>query len=352
MQQTRSHDRITVERNEAGVADMMRDELNDEIDLRRYVEILLKRKKLVLSVFFTAVFSAVVWSILSPKVYEVSAIIGPPIMAVTDAGVQEFDSIGNIKAEIETGAFNAKIINDLNVPRGGLKFDVSQPRDAKLIKVSLIRTEEQSELGKKTLAKLIEMLSLNYAGYIQDKRDRIENQIKMIRSQIGRKENEMKAQNEQVEILAEREKQYSDDIREAKTNSEKLAENRTALIERKENKDDISALLYVATIQQNISYFTQLQSELSSIRIQKENILSSIKNLSNGINEDRIGIENMKLSANAMSNIVVIQEPLVSMQPVGPQKKKNIATAGFVGLVAGFLAAAVAEYWANSQRNS
>ncbi len=326
----------------------MRDEQDHEIDLREYIEIAVKRKKIVFGVLFTAVFFAAVWSVLSPRIYEISVVLGPPIMLAADGAVKDLDSTMNMKAKIESGAFNTKIISELNIPEKELKFDVSQLRDTKVIKVSLRWTTEQADIGKKTLAKLVEALNLQYADYIKNWLSRVENQIQVALSQIGRKENEIKGKSEQLKIMTERERQYSDDIREAKINSEKLAANRTALFERKENKDDVTALLYAATIQQNISYFAQLQDELSKARIEKEKITNGIADLKNGINEDRIGIENLRLSLGDMRNIEVIQEPLVSLRPIGPKKAQNILIAAMAGLIVGLCSALFIEHWKSS----
>lgn len=253
----------------------MRDELDDEIDLRKYIDIAVKRKKIVFGVFFAAVFIAAVWSVLSPNVYEVSVIIGPPVMALTENGVLELDSIGNMKAKIESGAFNTKIINGLNIQEEDLKFQVSQPRDAKFIKVSLSRTAEQADIGKKALAKLVEVVGLSYVKPIEDRRNRIVAQIGMIRSRIDRKEIAM-----------------------------------------------------------------------------RENISNGVDYLSSVIGENRADIEKLKLSIDVMRNVAVIQEPLVSLKPIGPQKRKNVLLAGFVGVIVGLFAAFAAEHLESSQRDS
>ena len=118
----------------------------DEIDLKEYIKVVIKRKKLILAIFFISVIVAAVVSFLMPKVYEVSMFIEPPIMAVTDAGIQNLDSVENIQAKINAGVYSEKIIKDLmkdnSYKEKGLKFNVSQPKDTRLIKISL---EEQAE---------------------------------------------------------------------------------------------------------------------------------------------------------------------------------------------------------------
>ena len=47
----------------------------DEIDLRDYIKVILKRKKVIFTVFFIAVITTTIVSFLMPKVYEASAIV-------------------------------------------------------------------------------------------------------------------------------------------------------------------------------------------------------------------------------------------------------------------------------------
>ncbi|HEO63708.1 MAG TPA: hypothetical protein ENN78_00365, partial [Candidatus Omnitrophica bacterium] len=47
----------------------------DEIDLRDYIKVILKRKKVILAVFFVAVITATIVSFLMPKIYQTSSVI-------------------------------------------------------------------------------------------------------------------------------------------------------------------------------------------------------------------------------------------------------------------------------------
>ena len=325
---------------------------DDGIDLRKYVAAAFKRKEIVLAVMGGAVLVTAIWNFVSPKVYAISVLLGPTVIAVSDAGVQEYEPIENVKAQIEAGAFNEKIINELNIDPesldGAQKLNVTQVKDSKIIKVSLTRTADETDLGKKMLTALIQALDLNYAKFIEDKRNGIENQIKLVRIQIAKKENEMRLKSLESKILADREQQLIEDLKEAKTDSERFSTDRVRLFEQNGNKDAGTSLLYVATIQQSMGYFSQFKAELSDVKIKKESILNGIENLKNGINGDQIGIENLKLSENVMHNIVVVQEPLVSKRPIGPKMVQNILLAAVAGLMAGLFAACSIESWEGS----
>lgn len=319
----------------------------DDDDFREYVATVIKRKKMLLVICLITVVATLAWNITAPRVYEVSMLIAPPIMAVSDAGVQEFDSIVNIKAQIEAGAFDQTIIDELHDEGKILKFKVLQPKDSQIIKISLNRTWERADSGKKALYALLAALNRNYAPFIEDKRGRIDNQIKMTQSQIVRKEDEVRMKFQELGIWVDREKQLVKDLQDAKESSDVFLADRARLLERDKNGDAGTALLYAMTVQQNLSRFSALKSELTGLRIEKENINNGVENLKSGINEDRIGIENLKLSNHSIHNIIVVQPPSVSPKPIGPKRVLNTLLAAIAGLSMGLFVIFFIEYYEN-----
>lgn len=373
-------------------------EQEPQFDLSEYIELAIRWRRLILASFFTLVIPVGIWSFLATKIYEVSMVIEPPIWGTSDLGVQDLDSVANIKAKIESGAYDVKIIRDLKLDDKELAFKIEQLRaglspmemkDVKALKISLRRAADKVDSGKQILRMVLASLNGEYARFIQAKGNGLENRIRQINdkartqaetirnqtrnrvrtleSQINTKENEIKLKNEQYKILADKESSLLEQLKETKDNSQKLFDKRAALIEHKEGRDDISSLLYTATIQQNISYFTQMQSELSALKAQKENILTGIENTKNSINESRIEMENLQSAARIdidaleaarqaeiraleltkgnLESIVVVQEPEVSIRPVGPKKIRNILMAGMAGLMLGLCAAIFLEWW-------
>lgn len=47
----------------------------DEIDLRKYIEVILKRKKIIFGVFFVVVITITIISFLMPKIYEATSVV-------------------------------------------------------------------------------------------------------------------------------------------------------------------------------------------------------------------------------------------------------------------------------------
>jgi uncharacterized protein involved in exopolysaccharide biosynthesis len=352
MRQTLWHDQAGTGREEKGARGVMQDEQDNEIDLREYINVAIKRKKIILVICLTSMLAAVIWGFFSPRIYEVSMIIEPPISAITDTGVQAWDTGVNIKAKIEAGAYNDAIIDDVSPLEVLPQFVVSIPKETRLLKISLRGTANETAYSKKILSKLFDGINVGYAKVIEDKRNKIENDIKIVQSQIATKENEIRLKNEQFKILEAREHQFIEDIKEVRANSEKLLAKRESVFERKENKDDVAALFYAATIQQNVSYLTQLQNDLADLRNKKESVINGVENLKNSINESRIGIRNLNLLKGGVQNIQVIQEPFRSLQPVGPNRRQNTFIAGAIGLMVGLFLAFFIEYRENFSRRS
>lgn len=341
------------------------DHAGADINLFEYLDIAIKRKGMVLSIFGSAVVLAAIASFLMPRIYEVSTIIEPPINAITDSGVQNWDSVSNIKERIRAGAYDVKIIKDLGLTGQTLDFEIVQPKDTRLIRVSLREPANRADEGKKILGKLLDELIQSYSKIVADKQDRIGNQIKTIENntanqiktigiQISDKENEIKLKNEQLKIYTDREQQFLEEIKEIRSSASKLNDKREAVFEK---KDDVSALYYAATIQQNLTYFIQLQNDLAALKNKKEDLLNAIENLKNAIsaqrvemsnltNAGRIEIMNLRLSQSNVQNISVVQAPEVSMRPVGPKRVRNVLFAAVIGLAMGLISAFAAEHWA------
>jgi len=322
----------------------MQDSRDFEVDLKECFKVIAKRKIMIFVVFFASVIAATALSFTQPKKYEVSMIIEPPIMGITNTGIENLDSVENIRAKIEEGAFNTKIINELNLKDKDIKFKISAPINTRLIKISIEKNAKEANLGVKILKQLIDELKLNYAQFIQDKESQLDNQISIVSNQIHSKENDIKLKYEQIKLIEERSLKLAEDIKESKVNADKLRSKGEALLENKESKESLLSLFYTATMQQDIIYFTQLQNDLSGLRSDKEIALTAIENIKNAIQECKINIKNLTIIKESMHNIVLIQEPLVSLSPNNSNARFNIVFSGVLGLITGLFLAFLMEY--------
>ena len=321
----------------------------DEIDLKEYIKVIIKRKKLILTIFLISVIVTAIVSFLMPKVYEISMFIEPPIIAVTAKGIQNLDSVENIQAKINAGVYSKKIIKDLmkdnSYKEKGLKFNVSQPKDTRLIKISLEEQADKTDLGVAILNELLEGLRADYKDIIEDRKYEVDHHVALINGQISTKKNEIALKERQLGIQAEREVKLFDETQESKSNADKLINERKSLLQTKDSKDDLFSLLYTTTIQQNITYSIQLQDELANLKVEKESTKTEIKNLSNDINDLQNEIEKENILKKEIHNVVLVQEPQVSLYAIKPNKKQNILLAAVLSLMMGLFLAFFMESW-------
>ena len=160
----------------------------NEIELMDYLNVLWKRKWLIIIPTFFCVIVAVVYSFLLPRVWEIDAIIVPSKFLVQTEGGQ-FEEVVVINPKQIAGQINQKIYNNLIAAKLNLdlrrfpRLKAENLRDTKLVRVS---TREQ-DVEK---AKLILYSLFNHLKRELD--EKIDIEIKGIDTQISTNENLMK----------------------------------------------------------------------------------------------------------------------------------------------------------------
>jgi len=323
-----------------------------EIDLRDCINVVVKRKKFILSLVFASVIVTAVLSFLMPKNYDVSMVIEPPVYGIAvsegsgDVKIQYLDLANNIAEIIKSGAFDLRIIEVLNLEDKGImsKLKVSQLKDTYFVKISLEQNKKLFETGKKILNVLFQQITFRYREIVSNRKEQYVKIIENINNSIVTVNNEINQRQQSYKILGEREKELEKEIKSISENTGRLLLQRESLLKASKT-NEISSLLFTTTIQQNISYSNQLNNELSNLHIKMEEILTQIKNLQNGIDDKKIEIEKNNLAKDRVLNIKMIQEPTVSPLPVGPWKLLVVAIAGILSLMLGVFLAFFMEFW-------
>lgn len=309
----------------------------EEVSLMDYINVLWKRKWLIIiPTLFTAIIAGVVSFLLPPK-WEVDTIILPSKFLVQTATGQ-FEEVlvvdpKQVAGQINQESYNRLIASKLNLDiRRFPKLKAENLRDTKLVRVSL-RTKNVDE-GKAILSNLFNLLKEDFDrkinvevksidAEIETKRSLIrekeisikdaENQIEMKRLLLKDKDNEIKArendikkknndirvkdlevQSKEIEksrllkeieadqnklkISEERVNSIHEEMRSVKARIDEIDEQmRKALAERKQGSDAISLLLYSNEVQQNLRYYNTLDEKLSAEKITQENLRLSIR---------------------------------------------------------------------------
>jgi uncharacterized protein involved in exopolysaccharide biosynthesis len=265
----------------------------DEIDLREYIQVMLKRKKLILAIFLASVFTAAVISLQSPKTYEISSTI--------QLGRINELLINNEEAKalmLNQGLFQS-IINDLNL--------ASTPQEIeKNIKISDIK-------GTNLLRVKITGNDIDTAIKINDL---ITNSLITCGQALYQKN---------VDIINERLNNLSLEIKSA--------------------VDDIGraqALIAEAPVVKNIS-----QSDVSLRIILLRN---SLLNYESNLNVLRNQENEMKATLVNSREFKVFDPPIRPDSPVSRKILQKTAIAGFMGLMLGIFLAFFIEFLSKDKK--
>lgn len=355
----------------------------DEIDLYQLIQVLLKRKKLIIGIFLVAVITAIVASYLMKPVYRVSAVVGPgkiytlePVQNALVWQEKDIDTTENLERLISQNPFHYDILAQLG-------WDIQDPKNRFIVKTSLQQRSNyisinidssEAEKAKQYLSLLLTKLQTFYYPkikanviFLNNDKKRIMNEKQNINSQIQIIKNKLKVLDIQSARLQKQ-------IEEVKRNTEQIAKQRDQVLAKKHNPDDaMSLLLYSNTIQENLTQLDnlnlalennaiqhqQLQQELTNainrlanLDLQLDKIDAILANIDVKVPKDITATDQSKAQPNdsefqngEVSGIKVIQEPIIDPQRVSPKRTLMVAVAGVLGLFVGVFAAFAVEFW-------
>lgn len=324
-------------------------EEEDTRELIDYLRVVWQWKWMIILVTLACMISVGVISFILPEVYQISAVIEPGTIGTNkDGALIYFDDPSNITSRIEEGVFNLRILKSLGINPKKTddmpEFDASTPRGSKIVKITCEYEFAEIDLGIKAMKCLLKELSGQYQEIVDLKKSDVEKQIMLKKSEVEKINNEIRLLRENIKISQEEEKFSAQELYKVRANTDIILKKRDALLGEKTDSYAISALLYSNTIQQNMIYINQLNNQLISVRIKKEDLAKQIENLEKDIEKIDTEMERLKLQKGFVKNIIEIQEPQVSIKPVKPKKKLNVVLAGIVGLFVSVILALFLDY--------
>ena len=342
----------------------------EEVDLIEYLNVLWKRRWLIIVPTVLLALIAGVVSFLLPPVWEVDALIQPSKFFVQSAAGTFTEIIvvdpKQLAGQINQKAYEHLITAQLNLdPRKFPIVKAENPKDTKLVRVS-IQTGE-TEKAKEILNALFQHIKNDLDRKIDVEMKSISTQIVASENNINNKNLDIQSKNIDIEktrqaiasagkkltISEDRSRSLFDESKGVKNRVDQIEKQQKTLLAEKKEGDTLGLLLYSNEIQQNFRYYNTLEENLSKERIDQENIklsvrdkeqeiktkeqeIKGIKNQIEKISQEISGIRNdMELLVEKKQRIDYTQlakEPTVSLYPVSPKKKRNVAIAGFLGL--------------------
>ena len=310
-----------------------------EKELIDYLNVIWKRKWLIIIPTFFLVIIAGLYSLLLPKKWEIDAIIQPSkyIIQTEDGTYREILVVDpkQITSQINQESYNHLIAAELNLDiKKFPKLRAENLRDTNLVRVSI--KEKEIEKAKSILRSLFNRLKKDLDKKVEIEIKGIDSLIKSKEIEKSRIEEEIKAYKNKLSIIKQRkkeiEKEMSDDIKKG-IDALKEEYHLSLKKENRSESESLALLLYSNSIQQSLRYHNTLNELLSSKKIEEENINLEIKNKEERIKQLENEIDNMNEKKGRMDYAQLIKEPTSSLNPVSPKKKLNVLIAGILGLM-------------------
>lgn len=309
----------------------------EEINLMDYVEILWKRKWLIIIPTFLITVAIGIWSFMKTPVWEVDAIIQPSKFLSQNAQGEFVEVIvadpKQVAGQINQASYNAIIAAELNIDlRAFPALKAENLKDTKLVRVAI--RDIDINRASKILNSLFRHLKSDFDRRIDveiksidtqiiDKENQIkgndfiikdkENQIELTKLRIKDKENAIKTKENEIKkrnndstlkdldiqsrgiekdrinkgidtnknklkISEERAAGILDEMKSVKTRIDDIEKQlQKALAEKAQGTDAIVLLLYSNEVQQNLRYYETLDEKLSAEKITRENLYLDIR---------------------------------------------------------------------------
>jgi len=350
----------------------------DEINLIELINIIWKRKWLIIVPTFILVVLAGTFSALKTPVWEVDSLILPAVFTIQTQSGQFEDVLvtdpKQITGKINEGSYKHLIMAELNLDIQEFpKIESETLEETNLVRIQTKDTDInrakaiqlslfnhlKSEMDKKIDVEIknidtqIEAHGISIQHKNLEIKDDLNNiklkQIKKnrIKQQIINYQNLLVISKEREESITEEMKSVMERLKEIET------QQRKALAEQQQEGNALSLLLYSNEIQQNLRYYNTLDEKLSNEKINQENLNLSIHEKEEELKQVDTEIENLKNSIDKKENEIkgiqseieflkdkkaridftqLIKEPTSSIGPVAPRKIFNIIIAGLFGL--------------------
>ena len=258
-----------------------------EIELRDYINVLLKRKKLIIGITLTAIIIAGILSyFVLPPVYKGSALIQPAKISSN-----LILNPSEIQAQIKSSSFIQKLSDDLNVSFSEINsgINVSIPQNSNFVVVEF--ESKDKELISGFFNKLI-------PGLNNVNRDTYDDQIEVIESKIS-------TLSKQLELL---------------------------------NIEESLIMKRIQQLEQGGNFKSEYFLEYSLLLDLRNSVLTKKIELESAIND-------LNAQLKMSHEFMYFSQPSILDMPVKPNKKLNVAIAGVAALFFSILLAFFLKYW-------
>ena len=319
----------------------------EEIDLMDYVKVILKRKWLILAVFFGAAIVAGVFSFLMPKVYKIDT-----SLEVGQIAGEAVEVPGQVVEKIKSDVYGIFVREKLQIPEEKYpKIKIENPKDTNLI--TLVIESAKPPESKNILEAINNLILAEHQEKIKTKKELIGQDIKTTEDKIKLAESDIEKTKNKIEPINEDIKRIENKIANAEEEKENLEAKVDALQKVLPYQQDPGTQFALFDTKEKLANKKQeienLYLTINSLKRSKEDLDVQINSIKTSIESLNAQINALKASLDEIKPTQVIKSPTVSEKPVKPNKKLNIAIAGILGLFVGVFLAFFQEWWEKSK---
>jgi len=350
------------------------------ISLYDLIQILIKRKKLIVLVFMVCVLVAVVGSLMMDPVYRVTASLYPGWIDEDQDGQPIYvASPSDIIGSIEKESFKFQIFEKLgwdNIKEQSFKVKTDSPQNSKLI--YLYVDSAFPEKSKEFMLTLIDEIQRFYSSRTKSRRENLtqemiinDNLMKSLTKQeerilLDKKRinKQLNSTNDRLDLLRNTQKRLQNEVLKVKDNTNDILSARNAIIQHEDGRDSLVTLLYSSTIQQNLSFIQHLSTMLDNNKLQQIEIQKEIENMFIKLEDKDLAIQELslkreniysngrkiKLMKDSIEGLKIVSHPQILPNRVKPNRTLMVALAAVLGLFLGIFMAFFKEFWQSQKK--
>lgn len=321
----------------------------DKIELMHYLNVLWKRKWLIIiaTILLTSVIAVI--SFLLPPKWEVDALFESSKYLISSEGgvfrYNYFHTPQEITNHANLGGYNNWIATNLSINIRDLpKLNAEKLTNTNLVRFSI--EERDVEKAKLILNSLLKYLKISHDQMADFERKKMDSQITSKENEKSIKEKEINISKNILNVIMQKKQEIEKEMRDIRKKIEKL-EKEMHLILKKKNISElekISIIQYLNEIQQNSINHNILNTLHENKNIEEEIIHLKIMDFEREIDSVESEINEIIERKNGIYSTKIIKEPTSSSSPLSPDKLFNILIAVPLGLIIFTMLAFFLEY--------
>lgn len=331
----------------------------EEVNLADYVRVIIKRKKMILAVFFLTAAMVGIASFLLPKVYkidtslEIGKIENPEGKTETERIIPMEDP-GQVKQKIDNDVYGITVREKLSIPEKDYpKIKTENPKDTSLIIIKL--ESDKTTQAQDILTEINNLIINEHQEKVKNRKDLIDKNIKTVEEKIKLTENNIKSTENKIQPLDNDIERIEGKIKSVEEEKNNLDAKIDALQKVPNYQQDPGTQFALFSAKEKLASKKQeienLYMEINSLEKQKDDLWIQINILKTDIENLNSEINALRESKNNIKETQIIKNPAVSERQVSPRPALNIAIAAVLGVFLGIFMAFGKEWWKNNKKN-